>query len=60
MHYEISLVPKDLIVEANSEEDLKERLKHISVDGLVFSYKAINKDDLRRILKERHIYPKSQ
>lgn len=59
MFFEVSLIPKDLIIEAENEEELKEILKKITIENLVFSSPRINKEKFDKILKERYIYLKS-
>lgn len=59
MYFEVSLVPKDLIIEAENEEELKEMFKKITIENLIFSYPRISKEKFEKILKQRHIYLKS-
>lgn len=59
MFFEVSLVPKDIIIEADNEKELQEIFKRISIEKLVFSYPRISKEKFDHIMKSRHIYLKS-
>ena len=59
MYFEVSLVPNDLIIEAENEDELKEIFKRITIEKLVFSYPRISKEKLTNVLHQRHIYLKS-
>lgn len=58
MFFRISLVPQDLIIEAENENELKEKTKRITVENLVWKTVRINKEDLKKELKSRYIYMK--
>lgn len=56
MFFEVNLALNPLIIEANNEEDLKFKLKSISIESLVFDHKQIAKADVVRELKKRSIF----
>jgi len=58
LFFRISLVPQDLIIEAEDENELKEKTKRITVENLVWKTVRINKEDLKKELKSRYIYMK--
>jgi len=58
MYFNASLVPRDLIIEADNEQEFKERCKRISIEHLVFSWKQISKEDFKKEMKERHVFVK--
>ena len=58
MFFEVALVPKDLIIEAENEDELKKITKRITIENLVWKTVRINKEDLKKELKSRYIYMK--
>jgi len=58
LFFTASLVPKDLIIEADSEEDFQEKLKRITIKDLVFTWTQMNKEDFKREMRSRYIYMK--
>ena len=56
--FRISLVPQDLIIEAENENELQEKTKRITVENLVWKTVRLNKEDLKKELKSRYIYTK--
>lgn len=58
MFFRISLVPQDLIIEAENENELKEKTKRITIENLVWKTVRLNKEDLKKELKSRYIYMK--
>jgi len=56
--FRISLVPQDLIIEAENENELQEKTKRITIDNLVWKTVRLNKEDLKKELKSRYIYTK--
>ena len=56
--FNVSLVPRDLVIEAESEADFKERCKHIPIEHLVFSWKQMSKKDFKNELKTRRVFLK--
>lgn len=58
MFFRVSLVPQDLIIEAENENALKEKTKRIPIDNLVWKTIRINKKDLKNEMRSRYIYTK--
>lgn len=58
MYFTASLVPKDIIIEADSEEDFQEKLKRITIKDLVFTWGKMSKEDFKREMRSRYIYVK--
>lgn len=58
MFFRISLVPQDLIVEAENENELKEKTKRITVENLVWKTVRLNKEDFKKEMRSRYIYMK--
>ena len=54
--FEAYLAPQAIIIEANNEEDLKLKLKGISIVNLVFDHKQVPKEEVIRELKKRYIF----
>jgi len=58
MYFITSLIPRDLVIEADTEKEFKERCKHITIEHLVFSWKKMSKEDFKKEMKERHVFLK--
>ncbi len=58
MYFTASLVPRDLIIEADSQKDFEEKCKRITIEHLVFSSKQISEKDYKNEMKERHVFLK--
>jgi len=58
LYFTASLVPRDLIIEADSEKEFEERCKKITIEHLVFSSKQISREDYKKEMKERHVFLK--
>ena len=58
MFFRISLVPRDLIIEAENENELKEKTKRITIGNLVWKTVRLNKEDLKKEMRSRYIYMK--
>jgi len=58
LYFNTSLVPSDLIIEADSEKEFKEKCKRITIEHLVFSWKQMSKEDFKNEMKERHVFLK--
>lgn len=58
MYFQISLVPRDLIIEAENEYELKDKIKKITIENLVFSSGRITKEKFKEELESRYVYLK--
>jgi predicted dinucleotide-utilizing enzyme len=60
MYFTASLIPRDLVIEADSEQDFKEICKRITIEHLVYSWGTLSKEKFVNELKSRHIFLKKQ
>jgi hypothetical protein len=58
--YEVSLVPKDLIIEAEDDDDLKAITKRITIEKVIWSTTKMNKDRFKDEMRSRYVYLKEQ
>ena len=58
MYFQISLVPRDLIIEAENEYELKDKIKKITIENLVFSSGRITKEKFKEEMESRYVYLK--
>ncbi len=58
MYFQISLVPRDLIIEAENEDELKDKIKKITIENLVFSSGRITKEKFKEEMESRYVYLK--
>lgn len=58
MYFQISLVPRDLIIEAENEDELKDKIKKITIENLIFSYPRITKEKFKEEMESRYVYLK--
>lgn len=60
MFFEVALVPKDLIIEAENEDELKKITKRITIESLIWTTSRINKDKFKVEMKSRFVYLKDR
>jgi len=60
MFFRTSLIPRDLIIEADSEEDFKEICRRVTIEHLVFSWESLSIEKFQKELKSRHVFLKKQ
>jgi len=58
LYFQVSLVPKDLIIEADDEDELKELFKKITIKDIVWSYPRLSKEKFKEEMKSRYVYLK--
>ena len=58
MYFEASLTPEKIIIEAETEEEFKEKIKKIPIENFIFQFIKINKDQLKNELEDRHVFLK--
>ncbi|MCP6727097.1 MAG: hypothetical protein KJI69_03675 [Patescibacteria group bacterium] len=51
-------MPRDLIIEAENEYELKDKIKKITIENLVFSSGRITKEKFKEELESRYVYLK--
>ena len=51
-------MPRDLIIEAENEDELKDKTKKITIENLVFSSARITKERFKEEMESRYVYLK--
>ena len=58
MYFEASLTPQEIFIEAEDEDEFKEKIKHISIENFIYKSNRISKEKLQKELANRHIFLK--
>lgn len=58
MYFEASLTPQEIIIEADTEEEFKEKIKRIPIEKFIFKHNRISKEKLEKELQDRNVFLK--
>ena len=56
MYFVASLVPESVIIEADNEEDFKEKIKHIPIERFVYHHDRVSKEKIEKELAKRYVF----